>query len=193
MTGGDFEFKDYPEHLAALKNHPMAYACLGNHDLPYWPDHQPMSVARRLEEDLAEVGVRLLYNSAVEVNVGGQHLRIAGLGDLWCKEVCPEKCLNRVGDAGGEKVPTLLLAHNPDTKMRVEDYEWDVMFSGHTHGGQLVVPVLGWRPFLPVEDRTMAEGLHEWRGRHIHITRGVGNLHGIRINCPPEVSLVDLY
>ncbi|MBK1881231.1 phosphodiesterase YaeI [Luteolibacter pohnpeiensis] len=192
VTGGDFQFKDYPKHLAALEGQPNCYACLGNHDLPYWPEHKPMSVARRLELDLKSVGVKLLFNQREDIEVAGQRLRIAGLGDLWCKEVKPEECLDRVDREMTDEIPTLLLAHNPDTKKRVADYRWDVMFSGHTHGGQLVIPVLGWRPILPVEDRSMAEGLHDWRGRKVHVTRGVGNLHGVRLNCPPEVSLLDL-
>lgn len=66
------------------------------------------------------------------------------------------------------------------------------MLSGHTHGGQIVVPLLGWRPFAPVRDLRYVEGLHEWSGRQIYTTRGVGNLHGLRFNCPPEVSVLEV-
>ena len=59
------------------------------------------------------------------------------------------------------------------------------------HGGQLRLPIIG-TPFAPVRDKRFVEGLHRWEERWIHITRGVGNLHGVRINCPPEVSLLTL-
>ena len=62
------------------------------------------------------------------------------------------------------------------------------MLCGHTHGGQFKIPFLNWTPFAPVQDHSMVEGLHSWKKRQIHITRGVGNLWGVRLNCRPEVS-----
>lgn len=189
ITGPGFDFSDYPKYLQALKGHPACFASLGNHDLPYRDPGRSPSLAAKLEEILEGVGAKLLFNEAVEMKVRGSDLRISGLGDLWSREVWPDRCLK---PAASKDMTTLLLAHNPDTKTDVLDYQWDVMFSGHTHGGQLVVPILGWRPFLPVRDTSMVEGIYPWNGRHIHITRGVGCLHGMRINCPPEISLIDL-
>lgn len=189
VTGTDFDVSAFPEHFGKLKGHPRCFACLGNHDGYYRDFRRSPSTAVLIERRLSEVGVRMLFNQSVELQVNDSAIRVAGLGDLWRKEVRPDECLELDGDG---KLPTLLLAHNPDTKIEVRGYDWDVMFSGHTHGGQLVVPIIGWRPFLPVIDKSMTEGIYPWEGRHIHITRGVGNLHGIRINCRPEVSLIDL-
>ena len=58
--------------------------------------------------------------------------------------------------------------------------------------GSIQGSFLNWTPFAPVRDHSMVEGLHSWRGRQIHITRGVGNLWGLRFNCRPEVSLLEL-
>ena len=66
------------------------------------------------------------------------------------------------------------------------------MLCGHTHGGQFKVPFLNFTPFAPVSDHSMVEGLHSWKGRQIHVTRGVGNLWGIRLNCRPEISLLEI-
>jgi uncharacterized protein len=65
------------------------------------------------------------------------------------------------------------------------------MVCGHTHGGQIRLPLLG-TPFAPVIDMRYVEGLHPWNDRQIYITRGVGNLHGLRFNCPPQVSLLEV-
>ena len=176
----------YPEALAPLAGHPHSFAVFGNHDWKYYPEG---SRARQIEAKMAEAGVRCLVNQMVELDVRGTAVRIAGLGDLWRHEALPEQCLRPAGEDGPL---TLLLAHNPDTKELVESYAWDVMFSGHTHGGQVVVPWLRWAPVLPVDDRSMVAGIYPWKGRHIHITRGVGCLHGIRFACPPEVSIIDL-
>jgi predicted MPP superfamily phosphohydrolase len=66
-----------------------------------------------------------------------------------------------------------------------------LLLCGHTHGGQIRLPFVG-TPFAPVRDKRFVEGLHQWDGRWMYITRGVGNLHGVRFNCPPEVSLLTL-
>ena len=66
------------------------------------------------------------------------------------------------------------------------------MLAGHTHGGQFRIPFVNFAPFAPVKDLSMTEGLHSSHGKPIFITRGVGNVYGVRINCRPEVSLLEL-
>jgi uncharacterized protein len=83
------------------------------------------------------------------------------------------------------------LSHNPDTKEQLKAYDWDVAFCGHTHGGQFRLPLIG-TPFAPVKDKRFVQGLHFWEGRQIYITKGVGNLFGVRFNCRPEISLITL-
>lgn len=84
-----------------------------------------------------------------------------------------------------------MLCHNPDAKDKLRASAWDLMLCGHTHGGQLRLPGIG-RPFAPVRDVRYVEGLRPWEGRLIHITRGIGNLHGLRFNCRPEINLLNL-
>ena len=182
------DLSGYPHALAALGGHPHCYASFGNHDGKYERTAARWR-ARDIETVMKESGVRFLVNEALETEIRGSRLRIAGLGDLWRKETRPHRCLTKKESAGPL---TLLLSHNPDTKELVKDYAWDVMFCGHTHGGQVVVPFFNWAPRLPVEDKSMVAGIYPWDGRHIHITRGVGNLMGIRFACRPEVSLIDL-
>jgi len=186
ITSGDDDISGYADALAPLGQHPHCYACFGNHDGKYLPME---SRARRIEAEMGKAGVRFLMNRRVDEEVGGQSLRIVGLGDIWRHEAKPWECML---PAGSDGPPTLLLSHNPDSKMDVEEYAWDVMFSGHTHGGQFKVPFINWAPILPTQDRSMVGGIYDWSGRKIHITRGVGCLHGIRLFCPPEVSIVDL-
>ena len=86
----------------------------------------------------------------------------------------------------------IVLSHNPDSKELLKKYDWDLMCCGHTHGGQLVIPLIGFRPFLPVIDKSFPEGLLSWGKRHVHISRGIGNLHGLRFNCRPEISILNV-
>jgi predicted MPP superfamily phosphohydrolase len=189
MTRTDYDLSPYTKCLEALRGHPLCFGSFGNHDGKYWNPHRKVSAAQALELQLKELGIRFLVNDSQVVRVQDSDLRIVGLGDLWKHETWPERCMSSME---AKDMPTLLLSHNPDSKSEVRNYGWDVMFSGHTHGGQLKIPIVNWRPILPVEDKSMVEGIYAWENRHIHITRGVGCLHGMRINCPPEVSLVDL-
>ena len=130
--------------------------------------------------------MKLLHNENCEFQSKGRTFHLVGLGDLWAGELDPVRAFpapspNRV----------ILLSHNPDTKDLLEDYQWDLMLSGHTHGGQLYLPGLG-APFAPVRDRRYLAGLKPWKNRLIQVTTGVGNLYGLRFNCRPEVSLLQL-
>jgi predicted MPP superfamily phosphohydrolase len=65
------------------------------------------------------------------------------------------------------------------------------MLSGHTHGGQVLVPLVGTR-FIPVQDKRFIAGLKEWNGRQVYVSRGVGSLAGVRFNCRPEVTVLQV-
>ena len=142
---------------------------------------------------LKAANVNLLENSSKRLSLPGQTLVLSGVGDYWSEACRPKGLLRPLSTqvrSSGET--TILLCHNPDAKELLKNYQWDLMLSGHTHGGQMKIPFLGYAPFAPVMDRSMTEGLHDWEGRKIHITRGVGNLYGIRFNCRPEISLLEL-
>lgn len=52
--------------------------------------------------------------------------------------------------------------------------------------------LLLWAPFAPVKDARFLTGLHAYEGRFIHVSPGIGNLHGLRFNVRPEVSVLNL-
>jgi predicted MPP superfamily phosphohydrolase len=138
-----------------------------------------------VERLLEESGIQLLHNRSVRVQVGNQKVTLVGVGDLWTDEVRPQRAWSGMDT----RYPAVLLAHNPDTKDVVARLPWDLMLSGHTHGGQVRIPFEG-APFAPVEDKRYVAGLKPWGSRLIHVTRGVGNLGGVRLGCRPEVSLL---
>ncbi|MDQ8202759.1 phosphodiesterase YaeI [Pelagicoccus sp. SDUM812003] len=178
----------YRSVLSPLAAAAPTFACIGNHDGGLWAGSTyGYSTFEKVASLLDACHIRLLFNETTTCSVGGQQLQIAGLGDLWSRDTKPELALERHRSTPG---PVIVLSHNPDSKELLAPYDWDLMCCGHTHGGQLVVPFFGYRPFLPVRDKAFAEGLHVYRDRHIHITRGVGNLHGLRFNCRPEISLL---
>jgi predicted MPP superfamily phosphohydrolase len=183
------QFDRYAEILSALSQAAPTVASLGNHDGGAWAAwlHRGYSTTTEVRLLLNRAGIQLLHNSSHPLTVRGRTLNLAGLGDAWAGEIHPERVLAKSGGSS----PTILLSHNPDTKDRLPGYQWDLLLCGHTHGGQLLLPMFG-TPFAPVRDKRYVRGLHRWENRWLHITKGIGNLHGTRFNCRPEVSLLTL-
>ena len=148
-----------------------AFAVLGNHDVD------------PLGDILTQSGVRLLENSSAAF----ESLRMVGLGDLWAGRVDAAAAFAQCPSG----VPRILLAHNPETTDHFSTQDCSLMLCGHTHGGQVVLPWFG--PVLNgVRRQRFVSGLYRWQGRTVHVTRGVGSLWGVRFNCRPEVSLLEL-
>ena len=190
VTSADaFDEQEYSRILRRLSNAAPTFACLGNHDGGHWAANKGGGFrdTRVVRELLDASGVSLLHNRSELVAIRGQSMRVVGVPDLWSHEVDGQLAFEDVQP--GE--PTILLAHNPDTKDFLADHPWDLMLCGHTHGGQVLVPLVGTR-FIPVQDKRFIAGLKEWNRRQIYISRGVGSLAGVRFNCRPEVTVLQI-
>jgi len=193
---GDFittkfaDFDGYCRVLSRLAPAAPTFACLGNHDGGDWARHHGgHDNTVWIRNVLAASKIELLHNRATGVQLKNRRLRLVGVGDYDAGEV---EAAAAFGHAVSGPAPyTLLLAHNPDTKSLVAAHPWDLMLSGHTHGGQFCMPLIG-APFNPVIDKRFLAGMYCWQGRQIHITKGVGNVFGLRFNCRPEISLLTL-
>jgi predicted MPP superfamily phosphohydrolase len=177
----------YVKLLRRLSSAAPTFACLGNHDMPPVGTGQEMPVAALLRE----AGITLLRNTVGETTIQGQAVHLAGTGDLWSGDFSPELCLQgRRGAAG----LLLLLTHNPDGLERLLPWDWDLLVCGHTHGGQLRLPLLGYRPLSPTQRHDHLAGLAPTSGgRLVETTIGVGNLHGLRFNCRPEIVILEIH
>jgi hypothetical protein len=183
----DFDADAYARELRRLSEFAPTYAVLGNHDGGLWSRHHyGLPDHRTVERILEDSQISLLHNRAVRPEFHGQRITLAGVGDLWADEVDGRRALQTADPSA----PIVLLAHNPDTKDAVRG-RWDLMLSGHTHGGQILVPFRGAR-YAPVKDKRYIAGLKPWGTRQIHVTRGVGNIGGVRMGCRPEASLLIL-
>ncbi len=172
----------YEKALRWLSGIAPCFGVLGNHDAAWNPSPgQKTKVTALLERG----GIRLLHNRSEYLSVGGSLVRFAGVGDLWIRQVDPIAAFSDPRPAEA----TILLSHNPDSKELFLDQDWDLMLCGHTHGGQLIIPKYG-TPYAPVKDKRYVAGLLPYEYGLIHVTRGVGTVHGYRLNCRPEVSLL---
>jgi predicted MPP superfamily phosphohydrolase len=192
---GDFitstyaDFEGYRRVLARLSSAVPTFACLGNHDGGEWARTcRGYATTEKVQTLLRESGIELLHNKSKILQARGRKFALTGLGDCFALDAHPQQAFDAPIPSDAVRI---VLTHNPDTKAILAPYSWDLMLSGHTHGGQVCLPLIG-SPWLPVEDKRFVAGLYRWNNRWLHITKGVGNLGGVRFNCRPEVSLLTI-
>lgn len=189
LLGGDFisHSAQYAEGLVDLLQ-PLAapdgvLAVLGNHDHYVSAD--------LVRSALAAAGVRELRNAAVVLRRGTAALAVGGVGDLRFDVIDFGATTAGVPD----DVPRIVVSHDPDVfAYWPSDNRLDLMLSGHTHGGQAHLPLLG-PPYVPSQFgfRYLAGHLRD-RGRQLYVSRGVGAITTpFRWRCPPEVTLLVLH
>lgn len=182
--------------LSRLQANFGVFACLGNHDHNCAGDSKephpwggPVVGSGEWKKKLDVFGITCLVNEAVAVNVGDGCLWVSGVDDPHTGRDDLKKALTAVG---GER-PCLMLAHSPDI---VDDPGIgciDLVLSGHTHGGQVVLPLLG--PFMApcrYPRKRGGGGLRTVNGTNLFVTRGLWSALWLRFNCPPEVALLTL-
>lgn len=173
-----------PEPIAAeLKNlrAPLGvYAVLGNHD--WWYD------GVRITRAFEGAGLVVLENRAVRVESGGRAFWLAGIADLWTRKPDIEGTLKQVTD----EEPVLLFTHNPDIFPDVPP-RVSLTLAGHTHGGQVNLPLIG-RPVVPSRfGQRYAFGHVVEQGRNLYVSGGVGtSIIPARFRVPPEIVVLSL-
>lgn len=172
--------------LKPLKAPHGVYAVLGNHD--FWSGEEAVGKITAAFE--GALGVKWLRNTNVTITKGKARLDILGVDDHWENSYSLRKAYEGTGDGRCK----ILLSHNPDATEDIwHDMKIDLVLSGHTHGGQIVAPIVG-MPFLPSRfGQKYRAGLVKGEKVQTYISRGVGHLLApIRINCPPEVTIITL-
>jgi predicted MPP superfamily phosphohydrolase len=163
------------------------FAVRGNHDNRDYHgqrDFRPLSQAA-----LAHAKIPDLNNTGTWIERNGARLRICGVGDLWTDH---QDLRAALGDAN-ERDVVVLLSHNPDFVETIIDARVSLVLSGHTHGGQIVVPGYG-APMVPSRyGQKYLYGLVDGPSCPVFVTRGVGTVTPpVRFFCRPEVVLITL-
>lgn len=175
VTYGDRRFVGpVAERLGPLAGAPNgSFAVLGNHD-----DDRHMPAA------LAAKGFEVLKDQRTALTVRGERLDIAGIR-FWTRR--PADLAQVLGGTGET---TLLLAHDPRRLTEAALFDVQLVLSGHTHGGQVLLPGFG---AIAGRKFPVLSGFASNGGTSIFVSRGVGTVYvPVRINCPPEVAVVTL-
>jgi len=167
--------------LAALQARDAKLAVLGNHDC----DADPVAAAAVL----AAGGFEVLHNDHRLLRRGAGAICVAGVDDYRRGTADLDAALTGVG----EDVPRILLQHNPDYAAALPPRpRVDLALCGHTHGGQIALPLLG-PPLLSVHHRRYGAGLARNGRCLVYTTRGLGMVYlPIRWNCRPELPVLTL-
>lgn len=177
----DMRLEDALEPLSALSAPLGVYAVMGNHDRPKWT---PLVMGRR-------PWPRLLVNDSARAGP----LTVVGV-DSTRYEPDPERAFAGIADDR----PVLLLLHEPDhlewmkrpARMRAQPRSI-LALAGHTHGGQVVLPVIGSLHKLLIGPQNCLRGLCVIGGQRVYVSSGVGTSGlPIRYGVPPEMVLVTL-
>jgi predicted MPP superfamily phosphohydrolase len=165
--------------LAKLKAKHGVYSVLGNHD--HWADSE------RSLYWLERTGQNIRHDCK-PIYEGSDRILIGGAGDYWEDELKIDKAFS----CFDQNECRVLLAHNPDSVDTEFKTSLSLVISGHTHGGQVVVPFLG-PPVLPVKNKDYSSGLISTSKTQLFISRGLGwAIYPVRFNCYPEIAVLEL-
>lgn len=168
--------------LKALGPRPI-FSVLGNHD---WR----LNRGQEFNERLRDAGVGVLTNRSELIEKGKDRLRVVGVDDPVTQRDRLEHALR---DVDGE-VPRLLLAHSPQIFPQAIEKGMDLLLVGHTHGGQIRIPVLG-APYVPRMGffPPWDYGLYHSGTSTMIVSGGLGESGlPVRFNIRPELSLITL-
>jgi uncharacterized protein len=209
LTGDYVTTSPEPIHSLALRLQRLQsragiYAILGNHDIRYRHSQSEITTA------LNNIGIHVLWNEIAYPL--GRELPLVGLADLCSPAFRPAQILNQLDPA----TPRIVLSHNPDTAEILQAWRVDLQLSGHTHGGQIVIPGMGpvglyykkivrripkkirrripglRRDYFVLRHWEWAQGLHQVGNNQLYVNRGLGTYEPGRLFCPPEVTVITL-
>lgn len=181
------------------------YAVLGNHDL--LRPHSQAVITQALQSS----GIAVLWDEVHYLHGGA--MAVVGLRDYWSPQFNPAPIMATIPD----HLPRLVLSHNPDSARSLRKWRVDLQLSGHTHGGQIIIPGIGpavnglklLRQSSPpstkkllrtltkncdkiIQNWDWCQGLHRVDANLLYVNRGLGTYRPGRLFCPPEVTLLTL-
>jgi predicted MPP superfamily phosphohydrolase len=144
--------------------------------------------AHAMADALRAAGITVLHNEGVRVCKNNRTVWIAGCDSAWAGHADMASAMQ--GRRPGEAC--LALIHEPDLAFEAEAAGANLILAGHTHGGQIKLPLIGAPYTLRMDPRiAIASGFQRVEAGLLHITAGLGHTIPLRFGCPPEVVWMD--
>jgi predicted MPP superfamily phosphohydrolase len=141
-----------------------------------------------MADALQAAGLTVLHNEGLRIADSGRTLWIAGCDSAWAGHA--DMVASMVGRRPGEAC--LSLIHEPDLAFDAHQEGADLILAGHTHGGQVRLPIVGAPYTHRVDHRiSIAAGFQRIGEGLLHITAGLGHTIPLRFGCPPEVAWLE--
>ena len=169
---------DLLDSFKKLKAKDGKYAVLGNHD--HWAG------AEEIRKILKKSNIVDLSNDVFTIEKDGEKLNISGVDSLTVGADDLDKVLEKLPHDGA----SILLVHEPDfAKISSKTNRFDLQMSGHSHGGQLVIPGVETTPFRCSYSIKYPVGAYKVNNMIQYTSKGLGtNSFWIRVNCKPEIT-----
>ena len=195
LTGDLFDFdpayvEDGARRLGGLRAPLGVYAVLGNHDAYTGTD----LIVDALRAHAP--GIRLLRDEYVALPVEGPPLYLAGIEDPgrgWNSRDLHLESLDELAARVPKDGPVLLLVHRPQAFPQAARLGFPLVLAGHTHGGQLALPIRNGSINLSRIMTSFTRGLYQMHGSTLYVNRGIGVAGpAVRFNCAREIATVEL-
>lgn len=182
IVEGDAFIEWLPATLGKLHAKYGVYYVLGNHDR--------RATEEKLKQQLAECNLVHLGDNWRQILVNDAPLILAGNELPWYSPAADLS--NCADDNTNGRLLRILLAHSPDQFQWAQANDIDLMLAGHLHGGQVRFPIVGAITSPSAFGVRYAAGVFRARNTVMHVSRGVGALTPLRVNCPPEIAMLTL-
>ena len=186
--------------LGKIKSKNGIFAVIGNHDYGmFFKSSKPdVHLAHRIMKKLKQLKIKVLRNESCLIDMGKDKVNILGVDDFWYGHINLRKTFSKTD----RKYPRFLLSHNPDAVLLMKrKYKTNLIFSGHTHGYTIRLPLIGAISslFHTKLGRAYDKGFKYYKKRLMYITSGFGDTNIIpgapsfpRIFNPPEIVFLDI-
>ncbi len=180
IENAKYSNKELTDVFKSFKAKYGIFAVLGNHDY-----HAPGE--KKVKKFLQDANIIILENEISKFTANTELVAIAGFKDLWYfPDINPDKIINNID------LPIIVIMHNPDSFPDIPPTA-SLTLSGHTHGGEIVLPFVG-SPIVPSKyGQKYRKGYIVENGKHLYVSGGVTTLSGFRFLNPPEISIITLH
>lgn len=195
--GGTLEDETfYLKPLARLAKQIPTYAINGNHEYGvnegevfYNTKKRLPDVSKQVKNSMEKLGIHYLTNELDKLTVNSSSFYLFGGDDYWSGNLNYSALKKRT-----ENLPTIALIHEPESVFEAAGYEVNLLLSGHTHGGQIRLPLIGplgrVDSYIPLD---WYKGLHDYKNTKLFVTSGIGETAvRARLFNPPEVVILNL-